>query len=171
MFLACWLLPLTTYSHLPALTDSEMGAAWAHQGCSEPWPGASALSRHENIPGHPYSTADHKNSQAVAQSIHQPKVCRQHFWKYTQEGGLHLLAWGWRSQGSLWPSSWQLQPRDVVGHDQRQYVPTPGSRCTVNKTVFPTEPAEQYILYSNEVIIKIGNYWNNRINSQSLKSS
>lgn len=129
------------------------------------------LSRNGNIPGHPYSTADNKNSQAVAQSPHQPKACRQHFWKCSQAGSLHLLVWGWGSQGGRWPLCWQLQPWDVAGHDWHWYIPTPGSRCTVNKTVFPTEPAEQYILYSNEVIIKIGNYWNNRINFQSLKSS
>lgn len=145
-----------------------MGTAWAAQSHDLE---SQVLSRNGNIPGHLYSTADNKNSQAFAQSPHQPKACRQHCWKYAQAGGLHLLVWGWGSQGHRWPLSWQLQPRDVAGHDQRRYVPTPGSRCTVNKTVFPTEPAEQYILYSNEVIIKIGNYWNNRINSQSLKSS
>lgn len=130
-----------------------------------------ALNRNGNIPGHPYSTADNKNLQAVAQSFHlRPPKGLQAALLEICPGRWPAPLGGWRSQGRQWPLSWELQPRDVAGHD-RWYVPTSRSRCTVNKTVFPTETAEQYILYSNEVIIKIGNYWNNRINSQSLKSS
>ena len=50
-----------------------------------------ALSRDGNIPGHPDGTAGNKNLQPVTQSPHQPKACRQHFWKYAQAGGPCLL--------------------------------------------------------------------------------
>lgn len=159
----------------PSICSYPICSDWFRNGCNLGPPGLltwslrcwAEMGIYLGIPQH----CRDNNSQAVVQSPHQPKACRQHFWKYAQAGGLHLLVRGWRSQGGWWPLSWQLQPRDVAEHDRCRYIPSPGSRCTVNKTVFPTDPAEEYILYSNEVIIKIGNYWNNRINSQSLKSS
>lgn len=61
-----------------------------------------------------------------------------------------------KAVSDLYPGS--SSPGMLQLDDWHRYVPTSGSRCTVNKTVFPTEPVEQYILYANEVIIKIGNY-------------
>lgn len=97
----------------------------------------SVLSKDGDTSGHPkeqkLATCYSKPPSAKALQAALPKIC------------LCTLVWGWRSPRrpvSRWPLCRQLQPEEVVGQDPRGYVRSPGSRCTVNKTVFPTEPAE-----------------------------